>query len=102
MITSKQRRICRLMVKLKLWNPRECMWTVDFDPCWGTRWLHRRIRKTQPVDDLHHAPACLANHYHRARIVYGRCNCGAQTMADLEPSDGELPLLNKQPSDAEP
>jgi hypothetical protein len=28
-------------------------------------------------DDLHHAPMCPANHYHKQRMPTGPCNCGA-------------------------
>lgn len=29
------------------------------------------------LDDLHHAPACPANHWHKKRLPTGRCTCGA-------------------------
>ena len=29
------------------------------------------------LDELHHAPACPANHYHKQRLPTGRCTCGA-------------------------
>lgn len=28
------------------------------------------------LDDLHHAPACPANHFHQMRLPSGRCTCG--------------------------
>lgn len=30
------------------------------------------------LDDLHHAPACPANHYHRMRLPTAPCQCGAE------------------------
>lgn len=33
-------------------------------------------------DELHHAPACPANHYHHMRLPIGGCTCGAQRMQD--------------------
>lgn len=38
-------------------------------------------------DDLHHAPACPANHYHKCRVPTGPCNCGARAMAQKEAAD---------------
>ncbi len=29
-------------------------------------------------DDLKHAPKCPANHFHKARLPTGPCNCGAR------------------------
>lgn len=35
-------------------------------------------------DDLHHAPMCPANHYHRSRVPGRHCTCGAQQFAAEE------------------
>ena len=32
-------------------------------------------------DDLHHAPMCRANHWHKAKVPIGPCNCGAAAAA---------------------
>lgn len=32
-------------------------------------------------DNLHHAPACPANHFHQMRLPTGRCSCGATKSA---------------------
>lgn len=32
-------------------------------------------------DDLHHAPACPANHWHKQQLPYAPCSCGALSQA---------------------
>lgn len=39
-----------------------------------------RGRFAEATDDLHHAPACPANHYHGMRAPTGECTCGANRM----------------------
>lgn len=44
----------------------------------GTAATLKRLKAMQKVDDLHHAPCCPANHWHRQRLVFHPCNCGAK------------------------
>lgn len=71
------------MIKLKLWKPFFYFRLIDFQPRRGTYWLYDMIRKKQVVDDLHHAPACPANHYHKQRLVFQPCTCGANKPLNL-------------------
>lgn len=77
MLSNGQRRLTRVMVWLKLWVPSESMRILWLQPRWGTRWLLLQLLKRQRVDELHHAPCCPANHYHRTRLVVHPCSCGA-------------------------
>ena len=77
MITNRQRKLLKWLLRLKLVTPYENMRLIDFRARRGLRWVTRWIRRTQKVDNLHHAPCCQANHYHRCRIVFQRCTCGA-------------------------
>ena len=48
-------------------------------PCTGE--LLRRIaieEKLYIFDEIHHAAACPANHYHKSRLPTGKCSCGAE------------------------
>ena len=65
------------MIKLKLWREYTHFRNVWVSPCWGTRWIFNYLNKVQVVDNLHHAPACNANHWHKTRLVFDYCNCGA-------------------------
>ena len=38
-----------------------------------------RAAFAEATDSLHHAPLCLANHYHGTRAPTGLCSCGAAT-----------------------
>jgi hypothetical protein len=80
MISETQRSIANILFKLRLWRFRVLMTTscMDVIPARGTKWILNWMLKTQKVDNLHHAPACPANHYHRTRIVYQTCTCGAK------------------------
>lgn len=84
MLNKKEWRLLKIMVKCKLWVPFEQMRLIDFRARWGTRWLLKRMKKNQTVDDLHHAPCCPANHYHYGRLVLEGCTCGAQLFAHYE------------------
>ena len=83
MVTKWDRRLIKLMIKVRLWGTIVRMRNLDIcEPIFGTAWLLKRMRKRQVVDDLHHAPACPANHYHKTRLVFQLCNCGAQIAHD--------------------
>lgn len=78
MVTSWERKLIVFMTKTRLWSAVVRMRNIDIcGPVFGTAWLLKWIRKRQIVDDLHHAPACPANHYHKTRLVFRACNCGA-------------------------
>jgi hypothetical protein len=77
MITTKQRRLVKMLVKVRafyLYEHFRCV-RVGAKPrfAWLLEWLLAR----QVVDDWHHAPACPANHWHHRALVIQRCNCGA-------------------------
>lgn len=71
------RYLIEMLLRLKLWRLGQQMHLVEVLPCRGTCWLFERMLKRQNVDDLHHAPCCPANHYHRRRLVFQQCSCGA-------------------------
>jgi len=77
MLTKRQRRLVQLMLSLRLWMPDVSMRLVWFRARRGTRWLLELLLERQAVDDAHHAPCCPANHYHKRRLVFQRCSCGA-------------------------
>ncbi len=77
MVTDKQRRFVKMMIWLKFWKPYFQMRLIDIHARIGTYWLKRYLLKKQAVDNLHHAPCCPANHYHKARFVFQPCTCGA-------------------------
>ncbi len=78
MITKQHRRLAFWLVKLKIWKLRRDLFrNIEVVPCWGTRWILRRMKLAQVLDNLHHAPCCPANHFHRSRLVFDRCICGA-------------------------
>lgn len=87
MIQTFDRKIAFRLWKLGAWKLDPFMFrSFNIIPCWGTGWLLEMMLKRQVVDDLHHAPACPANHYHKRRLVFDRCTCGAQACADQQPS----------------
>jgi hypothetical protein len=61
----------------KIWTARTVMRQPDIVACWGTQWLLKLMKYRQEVDELKHAPCCPANHYHRMRLVFHPCSCGA-------------------------
>lgn len=77
MVTDRERRLVQTMVRLRLWRIDMWMRIPSIVPCLGTRWLLQWLKDRQIVDDWHHAPCCPANHYHRARLVFQGCTCGA-------------------------
>jgi hypothetical protein len=78
MISETQRTIAIFLCKSKLWKLDYFMYLLWVRPRWGTKWIFDWMRKTQKVDDKHHAPSCGANHYHRTRLVHDYCTCGAK------------------------
>lgn len=76
MVTDQQRAQVLYMVKQGHWQVYEqmrvpCVRAIRF------RALLDLLKDRQPVDNLHHAPCCPANHWHRARLVFQGCTCGA-------------------------
>lgn len=77
MVTDSQRKIVMRLIRLRVFVVRSSMRLPWIGARWGFGWLLDRIKREQIVDDLHHAPCCPANHYHRARLVFHPCTCGA-------------------------
>lgn len=82
-MTRRHRKIAKVLLKLKLWEIGVQMRCHDVRPRAGWRWrltgwLYDRMRRLQVLDDLHHAPACPANHWRRRRLVLKPCTCGAR------------------------
>ncbi len=78
MVTDRERRFIVFMVNIKMWRVGISMRLHFIYPMIGNRtWLLDRLHKRQIVDSLHHAPCCPANHYHKARLVFQPCTCGA-------------------------
>lgn len=77
MVTREQFNFVQRMIKLRLWSVQTVMRQPDIRACWGTQWILERLKEKQVVDNLHHAPCCGANHYHKTRLVFHRCTCGA-------------------------
>jgi hypothetical protein len=50
---------------------------AEIIPLKGGRTIYDAMKRRQVLDNLHHAPACPANHFHRQRLVFQRCTCGA-------------------------
>ncbi len=78
MVTKNERKFVQVMIWLMLWSTHMQMRIVHVQAKIGTRWLLKRLKERQVVDDLHHAPCCPANHYHKTRLVFAKCNCGAK------------------------
>lgn len=82
MVTEPQRQLILRLCRLRMFRARVgLMRTPIVTARWGVRWLLERIKRAQVVDDLHHAPCCPANHYHRQRLVFHPCTCGAARAA---------------------
>ncbi len=77
MVTERQRKLIQFMVKLGLWSIYENMRLPCIKATKGTWWLLNAILKRQVVDNLKHAPCCPANHYHKSRLIFRGCTCGA-------------------------
>lgn len=81
MVTRGERRLIMWLVGLHIWRAEFSLFDcVVVRPCWGTRWFYEWLLRRQIVDDLHHAPACPANHWHRRSFVFRPCTCGAARM----------------------
>ena len=78
MVTESQRSFIKFMVKIKVWRLGYQMRIIDVRPLYGMKWILNGFLKRQVVDNLHHAPCCPANHYHRQRLVFQHCTCGAK------------------------
>lgn len=77
MVTDRQRKLVQLLVRFKIWTLFSHMRCINIRPRKGTVWLFRWLLKNQVVDNLKHAPCCPANHWHKQRLVFQRCTCGA-------------------------
>lgn len=77
MVTPNERAFVRLMIRLRLFELRQSMRLPWVRPRPGAGWVLEWLLRRQAVDDLHHAPCCPANHYHRRRLVFQPCTCGA-------------------------
>ncbi len=79
MVSDNERRLIKWLVRLRIWKMQsDGLWgRAVFRPMWGTGWLLRRIKRAQVSDGLHHAPACPANEWSGACLVFRPCNCGA-------------------------
>ena len=82
MILESDRVLVRDLVELGIWKIQESMRLPVVIPTSETEPLLRRMLARQSRDNLHHAPCCPANHYHYQRLVFNRCNCGAQAFHD--------------------
>lgn len=88
MITAIDRRVLRVLIACKLVCAKVSLFrTVDFHARKGFGWILDGMKARQTVDKLRHAPCCPANHWHRQRLVFQRCNCGAAALArkDAQP-----------------
>lgn len=81
MVTDRERRMVKLLVRLRIWHLSMQMRLPAISARCGSQWLLNWLRRRQVVDDFHHAPCCPANHYHRMRLVFGYCTCGAARAA---------------------
>jgi hypothetical protein len=81
MVTSKERRFIRAMVAMKAFKAVGGFFgTTEIWPRYGFGWILEAIKRRQVVDDLHHAPCCPANHFHKCRLVFETCTCGAVSL----------------------
>lgn len=80
MVTNMERMLIHRLVKAgKLKAEIGLFRVVTLSPTNpGMRALLDRIKARQKVDEWHHAPCCPANHWHRQRLVFTGCNCGAE------------------------
>lgn len=78
MVNDRERRVIEYCVEHGLMEVRIGLFrTVEIHAPPENERLLKRIKARQKVDDLHHAPCCPANHWHKARLVFQPCNCGA-------------------------
>jgi hypothetical protein len=77
-ITRRVNRVVtRTMIALGLWKHEINLFNLLSIKPQKAKWLHTLMLKYQQVDNLKHAPCCPANHYHRSRLVFQPCTCGA-------------------------
>jgi hypothetical protein len=77
-VTDRERRFVTWMLRLGLFDVKRSifgLWDIYARP--GARWILKWLKERQVVDNLHHAPACRANHFHKCRLVFDPCGCGA-------------------------
>lgn len=77
MILARHRALVLRLVESKRWSVQQSMRLPWIVPARCNERLHKLMLAAQKVDDNHHAPCCPANHYHRARLVFRPCSCGA-------------------------
>jgi len=90
MVTRQEHWFVYWMVKLGIWHTGEMITLVTVHARYGTGFILNWIKRRQVVDDLHHAPGCPANHYHKQRLVFSPCTCGAARQAassDYQPGE---------------
>jgi hypothetical protein len=87
---DQRRELLRLMCRAGFWEGVVEFRLVMVRPK-HFKQFHAWLLKTQTVDALKHAPCCPANHYHRARIVFQTCTCGAQRGYDTAIKAGLRP-----------
>ena len=91
MVTEPQRRLVKRLLEAGAFTA-QCgtFGLIQIHARWGFRWLLRRLKQRQIVDNLHHAPACPANHYHKMRLVFRPCTCGAYREMYSQASGGAV------------
>jgi hypothetical protein len=78
MVTNPERRFVQTALDLGIFRARRSIFGLfDIYARPGSRWLLNWLKARQIVDDLWHAPACAANHYHKTRLVFQPCTCGS-------------------------
>lgn len=84
------RQLVKALVRVKVFRLQAGFFRcLDVIPIRGSRWLLNAMKRRQMVDSLKHAPCCPANHWHRQRLVFQRCNCGAARFAAQQPAQPE-------------
>ncbi len=70
------RLITKFMVERGFWSAQIFMRLTWITPIKAIK-LFNLMLKYQKTDNLKHAPCCPENHYHRTRLIFQRCTCGA-------------------------
>lgn len=82
MVNDRERQVIMSCVDRGLMDAKVGLFrTLEISAPPETQRLLDRIKSRQKVDELHHAPCCPANHWHRQRLVFQPCNCGAAMQA---------------------
>lgn len=82
MVTDRERRFVFVLTKLRVFRVRIGLFrTIEVVPRRGFKWIIDWLLKRQTVDSLWHAPCCEANHWHKRRLVFRQCTCGAAAHA---------------------